>query len=252
MLPNYQQNLADKRSMGFEQKNMVVAGGSSGIGLALVKQLAASGSNVFVISRNAGTELPEGVTHIEHDFTSGSTDFFAQLPDKIHGLVYSVGSINLKPFQRLQREDFLNDFTLNVLGAVTLIQQSLKALKNAEMASVVLFSTVAARTGMSYHTSIAASKGAIESLAVSLAAEFVTSKIRVNVIAPSLTNTPLAQHLLNTEEKQEASAKRHPLGQYGQPDDMANAARFLLSDESSWITGQIIGIDGGLSSLKPL
>lgn len=238
--------------MGLEQKNMVVAGGSSGIGLALVKQLVAAGSKVFVISRNAGTELPEGVTHIPYDFTVGDNSFTSQLPDEIHGLVYSVGTINLKPFQRLSREDFLNDFTLNVLGAVTLVQQSLRALKNAEMASVVLFSTVAARTGMSYHTSIAASKGAIESLAVSLAAEFVSSKIRVNVIAPSLTNTPLAQHLLNTEEKQEASAKRHPLGKYGQPDDMANAAKFLLSDESSWITGQIIGIDGGLSSLKPL
>ncbi len=238
--------------MGFEQKNIVVAGGSSGIGLALVKQLVAAGSKVFVISRNAGTDLPEGVTHIPYDFTVGDNSFAAQLPDKIHGLVYSVGSINLKPFQRLQREDFLNDFTLNVLGAVTLVQQSLRALKAAENASVVLFSTVAAQTGMSYHTSIAASKGAIESLAVSLAAEFVSNKIRVNVIAPSLTNTPLAQHLLNTEEKQEASAKRHPLGKYGQPDDMANAAKFLLSEESSWITGQIIHIDGGMSSLKPL
>jgi len=238
--------------MGFEEKNIVVAGGSSGIGLALVKQLVAAGAKVFVVSRNAGTALPENVTHISHDFTAADTDFVSQLPEQIHGLVYSVGSINLKPFQRLQREDYLADFTLNVLGAVSLIQASLKALKAAENASVVLFSTVAARTGMSYHTSIAASKGAIESLAVSLAAEFVSSKIRVNVIAPSLTNTPLAQHLLNTEEKQEASAKRHPLGKFGQPDDMANAAKFLLSDESSWITGQVINIDGGLSSLKPL
>jgi 3-oxoacyl-[acyl-carrier protein] reductase len=244
--------LADKNSMSLEQKVIVVAGGSSGIGLALVKQLVAASSKVYVISRNAGIDLPEAVTHIPHDFTANDTDFAAQLPDKIDGLVYSVGSINLKPFQRLQREDFLNDFTLNVLGAVSLIQASLKALKVAENASVVLFSTVAARTGMSYHTSIAASKGAIESLAVSLAAEFVTSKIRVNVIAPSLTNTPLAQHLLNTPEKQEASAKRHPLGKFGQPDDMASAAKFLLSEESSWITGQIINIDGGLSSLKPL
>lgn len=238
--------------MGFEQKTIVVAGGSSGIGLALVKQLVTAGAKVFVISRNAGTALPEGVTHIPHDFVSADTGFAAQLPEKIHGLVYSVGSINLKPFQRLNREDYIQDFTLNVLGAVTLIQQALKALKNAEQASVVLFSTVAARTGMSYHTSIAASKGAIESLAVSLAAEFVTSQVRVNVIAPSLTNTPLAQHLLNTEEKQEAAGKRHPLGKFGQPDDMASAARFLLSDDSSWITGQIISIDGGLSSLKPL
>lgn len=238
--------------MGFEQKNIVVAGGSSGIGLALVKQLVVEGAKVFVISRNAGTDLPGNVTHIAHDFTSDDTDFGAELPEQVHGLVYSVGSINLKPFQRLTREDFLNDFKLNVLGAVTLVQTALKNLKAAENASVVLFSTVAARTGMSYHTSIAASKGAVESFALSLAAEFVSSKIRVNVIAPSLTNTPLAQHLLNTEEKQQASAKRHPLGKYGQPGDMASAAKFLLSDESSWTTGQILNIDGGLSSLKPL
>ena len=238
--------------MSFEQKNIVVAGGSSGIGLALVKQLIAAEANVFVISRNAGTELPAEVIHIAHDFTTDNIDFAAQLPDKIHGLIYSVGSINLKPFQRLQAEDYLNDFKLNVLGAVSLIQTSLKALKAAENASVVLFSTVAARTGMSYHASVSVSKGAVESLAVSLAAEFAPSNIRVNVIAPSLTNTPLAQYLLNTEEKREAMAKRHPLGKFGQPNDMASAAKFLLSEESSWITGQIINIDGGLSSLKPL
>lgn len=238
--------------MSLEQKNIIVAGGSSGIGLALVKQLVAAGSRVFVISRNPGNELPEGVTHIAHDFTSTDTGFASQLPDQIHGLVYSVGSINLKPVQRLTREDFLNDFTLNVLGAVTLIQQALRALKNADQAAIVLFSTVAARTGMNYHTSIAASKGAIESVALSLAAELAGSKIRVNVVAPSLTNTPLAQHLLNTEEKQEASGKRHPLGKFGQPNDLASAAKFLLSEESSWVTGQVIHVDGGLSSLKPL
>lgn len=238
--------------MKFEQKNIVVAGGTSGIGLALVKQLIAEGANVFIISRNAGIDLPENVTHISHDFTSEDTAFADKLPEKIDGLVYSVGSINLKPFQRLQREDYLNDFKLNVLGAISLIQASLKALKSAENASIVLFSTIAARTGMSYHATVAASKGAVESLAVSLAAEFASSKIRVNVIAPSLTNTPLAQYLLNSEEKREAMAKRHPLGKFGQPEDMANAAKFLLSDESLWITGQIIHIDGGLSTLKPL
>ncbi|WP_419802615.1 SDR family NAD(P)-dependent oxidoreductase [Mucilaginibacter sp.] len=238
--------------MGFADKNIIIAGGTSGIGLALVKQLAAAGAKVFVVSRNIGTDLPENVTHIPHDFTSDDTVFTAQFPEKIDGLVYSVGSINLKPFQRLQREDYLNDFKLNVLGAVSLIQASLKALKASGNASVVLFSTVAARTGMSYHASVAVSKGAVESLAVSLAAEFASGKIRVNVIAPSLTNTPLAQNLLSTPEKQEASAKRHPLGKFGQPDDIASAAKFLLSDESSWITGQILNIDGGLSTLKPL
>ena len=236
--------------MDFKQKNIVVAGGSSGIGLALVKQLAAAGAKVTVISRNAGTALPEDVTHIPFDFNLEDASFSGQLPEQIHGVVYSVGSINLKPFQRLKTDDFLNDFKLNVLGAVTLIQQCLKGLKAADGASVVLFSTVAAKAGMNYHASIAASKAAVEGMAISLAAEFASSKIRVNVIAPSLTNTPLAQHLLNTPEKQEASAKRHPLGKFGQPDDMASAAKFLLSDESSWITGQIISVDGGLSTLR--
>ncbi|MGI4727851.1 MAG: SDR family NAD(P)-dependent oxidoreductase [Janthinobacterium lividum] len=238
--------------MSFADKNIVVAGGTSGIGLALVKQLTAAGAKVFVISRNAGTSLPENITHIPHDFMLDDTSFASQLPEKIDGLVYSVGSINLKPFQRLQREDYLNDFKLNVLGAISLIQASLKSLKAAENTSVVLFSTVAARTGMSYHASVSVSKGAVESLAVSLAAEFASSKIRVNVIAPSLTNTPLAQYLLNSEEKREAMSKRHPLGKFGQPDDMASAAKFLLSEESSWITGQVLNIDGGLSTLKPL
>ena len=238
--------------MNFADKNIVVAGGTSGIGLALVKQLTAAGAKVFVISRNAGTDLPENVTYIPHDFMLDDTNFASQLPEEIDGLVYSVGSINLKPFPRLQREDYLNDFKLNVLGAIALIQASLKSLKAAGNASVVLFSTVAARTGMSFHASVSVSKGAVESLAVSLAAEFASNKIRVNVIAPSLTNTPLAQYLLNSEEKQEAMSKRHPLGKFGQPDDMASAAKFLLSEESSWITGQIMNIDGGLSTLKPL
>ncbi len=238
--------------MDFADKNIVIAGGTSGIGLALVKQLTTAGANVFVISRNAEKDLPENVTHILHDFTADDTEFAAQLPEKIDGLVYSVGSINLKPFTRLQREDYLNDFKLNVLGAISLIQASLKGLKAAENSSVVLFSTVAARTGMSYHASVSVSKGAVESLAVSLAAEFASSKIRVNVIAPSLTNTPLAQYLLNSDEKREAMSKRHPLGKFGQPEDMANAAKFLLSEESSWITGQILNIDGGLSTLKPV
>ena len=172
------------------------------------------------------------------------------MPEEIHGLVYCPGSINLKPFNRLTQQDFINDFQQNVLGAVAIIQKLLPNLKKANGASIVLFSTVAAKLGMPFHASIAASKAAIEGLAKSLAAELAGSKIRVNVIAPSLTDTPLATALLNTSEKKDASGKRHPLQRVGTAEEMAKFVAFLISEDSSWITGQIIGIDGGMGSLK--
>ena len=238
--------------MNFEGKNILVVGGTSGIGLSLVKILNTNDATVYVISRSGPDNLVEGVKYLQADIT-GTLDAIAGfLPDELHGMVYSVGSINLKPFTRLTEEDFLNDYRINVLGAARIIQQSLKQLKNAGSASVVLISSVAAKTGMPYHASIAAAKGAVEGLALSLAAELAANQIRVNVVAPSLTNTPLAQNLLNTPEKREASAKRHPLAKYGQPEDISNAISFLLSDESSWITGQVIGVDGGLGKLKTI
>ena len=172
------------------------------------------------------------------------------LPQQLHGLVYSVGSINLKPFTRLTAEDFLNDFQLNALGAMRMIQQAIKPIKNTAGSSIVLISSVAARTGMPYHVSIAAAKGAVEGMALSLAAELAAQQIRVNVVAPSLTDTPLAQNLLSTPEKREASAKRHPLGKIGRPENISQLIAFLLSEDSNWMTGQIIGIDGGLGNLK--
>ncbi|WP_295676241.1 SDR family NAD(P)-dependent oxidoreductase [uncultured Mucilaginibacter sp.] len=238
--------------MNFEGKNILVVGGTSGVGLSLVKILNTNDATVYVISRSEPDNLVEGVKYLQADIT-GTLDAIAGfLPDELHGMVYSVGSINLKPFTRLTEEDFLNDYRINVLGAARIIQQSLKQLKNAGSASVVLISSVAAKTGMPYHASIAAAKGAVEGLALSLAAELAANQIRVNVVAPSLTNTPLAQNLLNTPEKREASAKRHPLAKYGQPEDISNAISFLLSDESSWITGQVIGVDGGLGKLKTI
>jgi 3-oxoacyl-[acyl-carrier protein] reductase len=236
--------------MSFEGKNILVVGGSSGIGLALVKQLHSAGAKVFNASRHAATDWPASVEHIELDILADVSGLGTQLPEQLHGLVYCVGSINLKPFHRLTKTDFLNDYQLNVVGAVEVIQQALKALKNAPEAGIVLFSTVAAKTGMGFHASISAAKSGVEGLALSLAAELAPSHIRVNVIAPSLTDTPLATALLNTPEKREASAKRHPLGKFGTADDIASAAKFLLSDESSWMTGQVIGIDGGLGNLK--
>ncbi|UEG49553.1 SDR family oxidoreductase [Ferruginibacter lapsinanis] len=231
-------------------KNIVIVGAGKGIGLK-VAELLNIDNHLITISRNATLELDSLHTKFyQLDVTNNDIDILNDLPDVINGLVYCPGSINLKPFNRLTTADFLNDFNQNVLGAVTIIQKLLPNLKRANNASVVLFSTVAVKVGMPFHASIAAAKGAIEGLAKSLAAEFATTKIRVNVIAPSLTDTPLASVLLNTEEKREASAKRHPLQRIGTPEEIAKLVCFLMNDDSSWITGQVIGVDGGLGSLK--
>jgi NAD(P)-dependent dehydrogenase (short-subunit alcohol dehydrogenase family) len=168
----------------------------------------------------------------------------------LDGVAYCPGSINLKPFRSLKSDAFLDDFQINVLGAVKVLQASQKALqKAAEPSSVVLFSTVAVAQGMPYHASVAAAKGAVEGLTKSLAAEWAPST-RVNCIAPSLTDTPMAARLLNSDEKKSAAAARHPLRKIGKAEDIAALASFLLSSQSSWMTGQVIGLDGGLSSLR--
>ena len=229
-------------------KNILIVGASSGIGAALAESLNLKGANVYSASRHEGNT--PSVLHLDFDAKAPDYQVFAQLPDQIHGFVYAPGTINLKPFGRLSQADFQNDFQINVLAAVGVLQAILPKLKRAEGASVVLFSTVAVQTGMGFHSSVAVSKGAIEGLTRSLAAEFALQKIRVNCVAPSLTDTPLAKQLLATDEKKEASNRRHPMGRYGTPQDVANAAAFLLGNESSWVTGQILGIDGGMGSLK--
>ena len=236
--------------MNFEGKNILVVGGSSGIGLSLVQSLHQQKANVYVISRTVSPAWPDEIKSLQADVSKELDTVEAFLPEQLHGLVYAVGSITLKPFNRLSAEDFFNDYQLNVLGAVRTTQIALKALKNAGSSSIVFISSVAAKIGLPYHASIAAAKGAVEGMAISLAAELASLKIRVNVVSPSLTNTLLAEKLLNSPEKQEASAKRHPLGRYGQPEDISNSIAFLLSDKSSWMTGQVIGIDGGMGNLK--
>ena len=236
--------------MRFQDKNILVIGGSNGIGLDLVQYLSSQGANVYVASRTNSDQWTSSVHYQAFDVLEDSQTLAAFIPEELHGLVYSVGNINLKPFTRISEDDLVNDFRLNVVGAALAIQVALKSLKNSAAASVVLISSVAARTGMGFHASTAASKAAIEGMAVSLAAELASSHIRVNVVAPSLTNTQLASKLLNTPEKMEASAKRHPLGKYGEPKDISAAISFLLSDESSWITGQVIPVDGGMGSLR--
>lgn len=229
-------------------KNIIIVGAGKGIGLRSAQLLKKE--NLFTISRNLTPALEILDTQffqldvIKDDLSEVS------LPEEIHGVVFCPGSINLKPFHRLSEEDFLADFHQNFLGAVKIIQKCLPALKKSGSASIVLFSTVAAKVGMPFHTSIAASKGAIESFARSLAAELASAKIRVNVIAPSLSDTGLAAQLLSTDEKRLASAKRHPLQRIGSADDSAQIVEFLISDKSSWITAQVIGVDGGLGTIK--
>jgi len=233
----------------FSEKNILIIGGSTGIGLEIIKKLKSENANIFVGSRHKG-DLDENIKHFEVDINGDISQLINNLPPTLHGVVYCPGSINLKPFGRLTENDFLNDFKINVLGAVKILQSVITKLKNSNGASVVLFSTIAVKTGLGFHASIAAAKGGVEGLTVSLAAEFAQSKIRFNAIAPSLTDTPLASSLLSTPEKKEASNKRHPLGRYGTADDIASAAIFLLSDQSSWMTGQILNIDGGMSVIK--
>ncbi len=229
-------------------KNYLIVGASSGIGKSLAEKLVAQGANIFTASRHKG-DTPS-VTHLFFD--AQSTDFqnFTALPDIIHGVAYCPGSINLKPFHRLSLNDFQQDLNINLLGAVGVLQAVLPKLKKAESASVVLFSTVAVQTGMGFHASIAAAKGAVEGLTRALAAEWAMQRIRVNAIAPSLTDTPLAKNLLSTDEKKEASNRRHPIGRYGTAEDVAAMAAFLMGDDASWITGQIFGVDGGMGSIR--
>lgn len=221
-------------------------GGNSGIGLATAKLLKSYGINLIAASRS-GDQL-EGLGIPVQPFDAKNPGAL-ELPETLDGLVYFPGTINLKPFHRLSMDDFRNDFEINCLGAANAIQQALPALKKAPSASVVLFSTVAVAQGMVFHASIAAAKAAVEGLTKSLAAE-LAPKIRVNAIAPSLTDTPLAAQLLGTDEKRAASAKRHPLNEVGNAGDVAKLVSFLLSESSAFITGQIHRPDGGLSSVR--
>lgn len=234
----------------FDGNNILVVGGSSGIGLSLVRKLISLGANVVVASRSFPPELQElSVTYLRYDVTKPAEDAFKSI-EILHGLAYCPGSIVLKPFQRLTEKDFLADFQVNVLGAVHVLQALLRPMKKAGSASVVLYSSVAASVGMNFHASIATSKAALEGLGRSLAAELAPSNIRVNVISPSLTDTPLAAGLLDTVDKKAASAKRHPLGRVGTAHDQASLSAFLLSDDATWITGQVIGVDGGMAGVK--
>jgi len=230
-------------------KRYIVAGGSSGIGLQVVTDLIGRGAEVQVWSRSRSEEVEKlGIRHVTVDVTEDIGE--VEVPDSLDGLVYCPGTIKLGQFKRLTIDQFRSDFEINLLGAVRVIQFLEKPLKAGEGGSIVLFSTVAVQTGMVFHASIASAKGAVEGLVRSLAAEYAVSNIRVNAVAPSITDTPLAAGILSNEKQRQASAERHPLKRIGAVNDIAAGVTYLLGPSSAWITGQILHIDGGISALR--
>lgn len=226
-------------------KNLLIVGASSGIGNALAHRV----SNQYTLwTAGRRSSDVEKAHHINWDARKGALQA-SYLPISLDGLVYCPGSIRMKPFEKIQDFDLEDDLNLNLLGAVRAIRAALPALKESGNGSIVLFSTVAVNTGMSMHASIASAKGAIEGLTRSLAAEFAP-RVRVNAIAPSLTDTPLAYSLLRSDRQRTAAANRHPMERIGESDDVASAAEFLLGENSQWITGQVLSVDGGMSSVR--
>ncbi|MCH2223505.1 MAG: SDR family oxidoreductase [Crocinitomicaceae bacterium] len=230
-------------------KTHLIIGASTGIGKSLTARLLHQGNKVIGTynSTPCQTDNPNlTYTHLNILEEDLNFDF---IPDKLDGLVYCPGAIKLLPFKRLNSNEVNLDFQLQVGGAIKIIQKCLSALKKGNSPSIILFSTVAVQSGFNFHTQVAISKGAIEGLTKSLSAELAPT-IRVNAIAPGLTYTPLSEKLLNTPEKIAVNTQKHPMKRIGQPEDSANMAAFLLSDNSSWITGQIIHVDGGMSTIK--
>lgn len=235
---------------------VLIYGGSGGIGSATARLLHARGYALHLVGRRE-TPLAALAGELGASFTIGDvTDagLFARVAQEagtsLAGLVYAVGTINLRSLQRLTEADFLQDFRINALGAALAVQAALPALKKfTGTASVVLFSSIAAVQGFTLHASIGMAKGAVSGLTLSLAAE-LAPKVRVNAIAPSLTRTPLAAGLLSSEPIAKTIAELHPLPRLGAPEDIAALTAFLIGPESSWITGQILSVDGGRSTLR--
>ena len=228
-------------------KNILMIGGSYGIGLPLVKILNKD-YNVHVACRTNDQLQTENVNFIKFDALNDEFDN-SLIPDEIHGFVYLPGSINLRPFKGLSVEAFKQDLEINLISLIKVLKTVMPKLIAADNSSIVLMSTVAVQRGMPFHSSVSASKGTIEGLTKSLAAEYAP-KIRVNAVAPSIVDTPLANRFLNNDLKIEKSAQKHPMKRVGNSADIAETINFLLSEKSSWMTGQIIGVDGGTSTLS--
>jgi len=226
-------------------KNIVLIGGSHGIGFEMARALHTN-ATVYIASRTNEELYNLDVNYISFDATTDTLDI-TQLPEEVHGFAYCPGSINLKPLKMLSLDVFREEMELNFFALVNIIKTIMPRM--VEGSSMVFFSTVAVSTGMPFHTSVAAAKGAIEGFARSLAAEYAP-KVRVNCIAPSLVDTTLVGRLLSNDKKREMMSQRHPLKRVGNAEDIANLAVFLLGDKSTWITGQVLGVDGGISTLN--
>jgi NAD(P)-dependent dehydrogenase (short-subunit alcohol dehydrogenase family) len=231
-------------------KNFVIIGGNRGIGERIVSGLLQKEHSVYHFSRFS-TEEPKDLGSLYHPtkFDATKDEFNEVLPESIDGYVYLPGSINLRPFERYSMEEFMADININLLGNVKILQKLMPSLKKNGAASCVFFSTVAVGQGLPFHASIASAKGAIEGLTKTLAAEYAP-KVRVNCIAPGLTETTLSEKITSNPKMKEASEKKHPMMRIGKPEDIAEMALFLLEEKSSWMTGQILSIDGGMSSIK--
>lgn len=227
------------------KRNILLIGGSYGIGLEMAKKLSKD-NQVYVASRSSEELSGLDVTHISFDALTEDISEKA-IPEKLDGFVYCPGSINLKPFKTMGVDTIQNDLEINFIALAKTVKSIINRMN--EGSSMVFFSTVAVGTGMPFHTSVSAAKGAIEGFARALAAEYAP-KVRVNVIAPSLVDTPLSERLLSNDKKKEMMAERHPMKRVGNAADIANMATFLLDSDNSWITGQVIGVDGGMSSLN--
>lgn len=236
-------------------KKIIVYGATGGIGAETARRLHAAGHSLHLVARRED-ELTALAGDLGAGFTVGDVtdaDLFSQVAEDAgdaDGLVYAVGTINLRSINRLSEEDFITDFRVNAVGAALAVKAALPALKRSDSdPSVVLYSSVAAQQGFSMHGSVGMAKGAVSGLTLSLAAE-LAPRIRVNAVAPSLTRTPLAEGMLSNEKLAESIASAHALARLGEAGDIAASTVFLLSVEASWMTGQIIGVDGGRSSLR--
>jgi NAD(P)-dependent dehydrogenase (short-subunit alcohol dehydrogenase family) len=237
-------------------KKVVIFGATGGMGSAIARQLFVDGYQLHLVGRDE-ERLRAIAEMFDADFTVGEVEdpflydrVATEAGDSIAGLVYAVGTLNLKSLQRISSDDMLQDFKVNALGAALAVQSLLPALKNnSQTSSVLLFSSVAVEQGFKMHTSISMAKGAVSGLTLALAAE-LAPRVRVNAIAPSLTETSMTSAMLSNEKMVEAIANMHALPRLGQPEDMAQLAAFLISDKSAWITGQIFGVDGGRSTLR--